>query len=85
MDFLTGGILCVVLLLVAMAAGMQIGLAFLLGGFLVSAFAVGIQQLADPARAGGLFLDRGADLGGHSAVHPDGQLRVQRRVGAPRL
>ena len=41
MDFLTGGILCVVLLLVAMAAGMQIGLAFLLGGFLVSALLLG--------------------------------------------
>ena len=44
MDFLTGGILCVVLLLVAMAAGMQIGLAFLLGGFLVSALLLGFNS-----------------------------------------
>ena len=41
MDFLTGGILCVSLLLIAMAAGMQIGLAFLLGGFLTSGLLLG--------------------------------------------
>ncbi|MBL6946421.1 MAG: TRAP transporter large permease [Rhodospirillales bacterium] len=41
MDFLTGGILCIVLLLIAMAVGMQIGLAFLLGGFLVSGLLLG--------------------------------------------
>lgn len=44
MDFLTGGIFCVVLLLVAMAAGMQIGLAFLLGGFVVSAVLLGFNS-----------------------------------------
>ena len=41
MDFLTGGIICVGLLLLAMAAGMQIGLAFLLGGFLTSGLLLG--------------------------------------------
>ena len=41
MDFLTGGILCIVLLLLAMAAGMQIGLAFLIGGFLTSGLLLG--------------------------------------------
>lgn len=44
MDFLTGGIFCVLLLLVAMAAGMQIGLAFLLGGFIVSAVLLGFDS-----------------------------------------
>ena len=44
MDFLTGGILCVVVLLIAMAAGMQIGLAFLLGGFLVSSLLLGFNS-----------------------------------------
>lgn len=36
MDFMTGGILCVVLLLVLMATGLQIGLAFLCAGLAVS-------------------------------------------------
>ncbi len=37
MDFVTGGILCISLLLVLMATGMQIGLAFLLAGVIVCA------------------------------------------------
>ena len=41
MDFLTGGILCIGLLLITMAIGMPIGLAFLLGGFLVSGLLLG--------------------------------------------
>lgn len=44
MDFLTGGIFCVILLLVVMAIGMQIGLAFLLGGFVVSAILLGFDS-----------------------------------------
>ena len=44
MDFLTGGILCIGVLLIAMAAGMQIGLAFLLGGFLVSSLLLGFNS-----------------------------------------
>lgn len=44
MDFLTGGIFCIALLLITMAAGMQIGLAFLLGGFLVSAILLGVNS-----------------------------------------
>jgi len=44
MDFVTGGILCIALLLFAMAIGMQIGLAFLLGGFAVSAILLGFKS-----------------------------------------
>ncbi|MCG8510454.1 MAG: TRAP transporter large permease [Rhodospirillales bacterium] len=44
MDFLTGGILCVLVLLVTMAAGVQIGLAFLLGGFFVSGLLLGFDS-----------------------------------------
>ena len=44
MDFLTGGILCIGLLLVLMAAGMQIGLAFLLAGFAISTLLLGFDS-----------------------------------------
>lgn len=44
MDFLTGGILCIGLLLVLMTIGVQIGLAFLLGGFLVSVILLGFDS-----------------------------------------
>jgi C4-dicarboxylate transporter, DctM subunit len=40
-DFLTGGILCIGLLLLLLAIGLQIGLALLLGGFLVSMLLLG--------------------------------------------
>ena len=41
MDFLTGGILCIGLLLVLMAAGMQIGLSFILAGSLICTLLLG--------------------------------------------
>lgn len=44
MDFLTGGILCIGVLLVLMATGMQIGLAFLLAGFVVCAALLGFES-----------------------------------------
>lgn len=43
MDFLTAGILCIALLLVLMAIGLQIGLAFLLSGFIVSFLLLGFD------------------------------------------
>lgn len=43
MDFLTAGALCIVLLLVLMVIGLQIGLAFLLSGFIVSAILLGFD------------------------------------------
>ena len=44
MDFLTGGILCIVLLLTVMTVGMQIGLAFLLGGAMVCVLLMGFDS-----------------------------------------
>lgn len=44
MDFLTGGILCIVLLLIVMTVGMQIGLAFLLGGAMVCVLLMGFDS-----------------------------------------
>lgn len=44
MDFLTGGILCIVLLLVLMATGLQIGLSFLLSGVIVSSLLLGFDS-----------------------------------------
>ena len=44
MDFLTGGILCIVLLLIVMTVGMQIGLAFLLGGAMVCVLLLGFDS-----------------------------------------
>ncbi len=44
MDFLTGGILCIGILLLLMAAGMQIGLSFLLAGFLVCVLLLGFDS-----------------------------------------
>jgi len=41
MDFITAGILCIVLLLVLMGTGLQIGLSFLLSGFAVSFLLLG--------------------------------------------
>lgn len=43
MDFLTAGALCIALLLVLMVIGVQIGLAFLLSGFIVSALLLGVD------------------------------------------
>jgi C4-dicarboxylate transporter, DctM subunit len=43
MDFITAGSLCIVLLLAAMAVGLQIGLAFLLSGFLTSTLMLGFN------------------------------------------
>ena len=86
MDFLTGGILCVVLLLIVDGRGhAHRPFAFLLGGFLISALLLGFRQFADPVGAGGLFFHRCAHLGRDSAVHPDGEFRVERRAGAPGL
>jgi tripartite ATP-independent transporter DctM subunit len=41
MDFITGGALCIVLLLALMGGGLQIGLAFLLSGFVTSFLLLG--------------------------------------------
>jgi len=41
MDFVSGGILCIVLLLILMATGLQIGLSFLLSGMLISSLLLG--------------------------------------------
>ncbi|MEJ2168711.1 MAG: TRAP transporter large permease [Desulfobacterales bacterium] len=41
MDFVSGGILCIALLLILMAMGLQIGLSFLLSGMLISALLLG--------------------------------------------
>ncbi len=41
MDFITGGILCIALLLALMGMGLQIGLAFLLSGFIISFLLIG--------------------------------------------
>ncbi len=41
MDFITGGILCIVMLLALMGMGLQIGLAFLLSGFFISFLLLG--------------------------------------------
>jgi len=41
MDFVSGGILCIVLLLILMAMGLQIGLSFLLSGMLISSLLLG--------------------------------------------
>lgn len=44
MDFLTGGIFCIVLLLALMAIGLQIGLAFLLSGFVTGALLLDVNS-----------------------------------------
>ncbi len=44
MDFVTGGTLCVLLLLALMATGLQIGLAFILSGFLISSLLIGVDS-----------------------------------------
>ena len=44
MDFVVSGILCIVVLLLLFASGMQIGLAFILGGFTVSVFILGFDS-----------------------------------------
>jgi C4-dicarboxylate transporter DctM subunit len=41
MDFVTGGVFCIVLLLFLIGTGLQIGLAFLLSGFVISALLIG--------------------------------------------
>lgn len=46
MDFLLGGIGCIVLLLVLMALGLQIGLAFILAGFLVGGLLIGFDSVS---------------------------------------
>ena len=44
MEYMLPGIICILLLLVLMSIGMQIGLAFLLGGFIVSFFLLGFDS-----------------------------------------
>jgi C4-dicarboxylate transporter DctM subunit len=44
MDFITGGILCIGLLLGLMGAGLQIGLAFILSGVVVSTILLGFNS-----------------------------------------
>ena len=44
MDFVTGGMLCIAALLLLLALGLQIGLAFILGGFIVSVFILGFDS-----------------------------------------
>lgn len=44
MDFLTGGILCISVLLLLMATGMPIGLSFLLSGFAISTLLLGFDS-----------------------------------------
>ena len=44
MDFLTGGVLCIVLLLILMATGLQIGLSFLLSGVIISTLLLGFNS-----------------------------------------
>jgi tripartite ATP-independent transporter DctM subunit len=44
MDFITGGIFCIGLLLALMGSGLQIGLAFLLSGFVVSTVLLGFNS-----------------------------------------
>ena len=44
MDFITGGILCIALLLVLMGTGLQIGLAFLLSGVIVGTLLLGTKS-----------------------------------------
>ncbi len=44
MDLMAAGILCIVVLLVLMLLGVQIGLAFLLGGFVVSVIVLGFDS-----------------------------------------
>ena len=44
MDFATGGILCIAVLLLLLGLGVQIGLAFILGGFVVSVFILGFDS-----------------------------------------
>lgn len=44
MDFITGGIFCIGLLLALMGTGLQIGLAFLLSGFVVSTVLLGFNS-----------------------------------------
>ena len=44
MDFITGGILCIGLLLGLMGGGLQIGIAFILSGFVVSTILLGLSS-----------------------------------------
>jgi C4-dicarboxylate transporter DctM subunit len=44
MDFYTGGILCIILLLALMATGLQIGLSFLLSGAIISTLLLGFNS-----------------------------------------
>ncbi|MGI9417019.1 MAG: TRAP transporter large permease, partial [Geminicoccaceae bacterium] len=44
MDFVTGGIFCIVLLLVLMATGLSIGLSFILGGFITCTLLLGFDS-----------------------------------------
>ncbi len=44
MDFIIAGVACIVILLILMSIGMQIGLAFLLGGFIVCIYLLGFDS-----------------------------------------
>ncbi len=44
MDFLSGGIFCIVLLIALMGSGLQIGLAFILSGLIVSVILLGLNS-----------------------------------------
>lgn len=44
MDFLTAGVLCIALLLILMAVGLQIGLSFILSGFIICSLLLGFDS-----------------------------------------
>lgn len=44
MDFITGGVICIALLLILMGTGLQIGLAFILSGFAISTLLLGYKS-----------------------------------------
>ena len=44
MDSILAGVLCITVLLVLLLLGVQIGLAFILGGFVVSVFVLGFDS-----------------------------------------
>ena len=95
MDFVTGGILCIGVLLFLMTIGVQIGLSFLLGGFIVSVMLLGFSSsvtlmgqaayysIASPTWASiPLFILMGgfASGGGLARCAYDGVYAVSRRL-----
>lgn len=72
MDFITGGIICIGLLLGLMGAGIQIGLAFILSGFLVSTLLLGFNGSLSLVGTGRLFFQCLSHLGLYSPLYPHG-------------